>query len=143
MAEGALRHAAAKAGLDIRVDSAGTAGYHIGENPDSRAIAVARSQGVDISALIGRQLSASDFHDFTHVFALDAANMAGINARAPRHGTAHVAMLLDAIEGQEGKAVPDPYYGDESDFETCWATVSEAADALVARFLDQGVDARF
>ena len=142
MAEGALREAAAKAGLNIHVDSVGTASYHIGENPDPRAIAVARAHGVDISKLRGRQLSAADFDNFTYLLAMDAANMAGINARAPRHGTAHIAMVLDAVEGQAGESVSDPYYGDEADFEACWATVSEAADALVARFLEESVAKR-
>ena len=38
----------------LEVDSAGTAGYHVGERPDRRAIAVARDQGIDISHLRGR-----------------------------------------------------------------------------------------
>lgn len=143
IAEGAFREAALKAGLDIRVDSAGTASYHIGEPPDPRAIAVAQQHGVDISGLRGRQLSESDFHDFTHIFALDTANMAGIKARASRHGTASLALLLDVVEGKKGQPVPDPYYGDEKDFEECWATVSAAIDALVKRLKAQGAGALF
>jgi len=143
MAEGAFAKAAADAGLDIRVASAGTAGYHIGEAPDPRAIEAARANGVDISGALGQQLADSDFTDFTHIFALDAANMAGIKARAPRYKTAHLAMLLDAVDGRKGDAVHDPYYGDERDFEDCWAVVNEAANALVARFKVDGANARF
>lgn len=36
MGEAVLRHEAKKRGIDIEVDSAGTAGYHIGEVPDHR-----------------------------------------------------------------------------------------------------------
>jgi protein-tyrosine phosphatase len=132
MAEGAFRKAARKAGLDVTVDSVGTASYHIGEPPDPRAIATAETHGVDISQARGRQLSREDFRNFTHIYALDKANLAGVEARAPRDGTAEVALLLDVLKGREGEPVPDPYYGDEAGFEDCWQTIAEATDALVA-----------
>ena len=128
-----MRAAAQKAGLDIHIDSVGTAAYHIGEPPDPRAIATARSHGVDISGLRGRQLSDKDFAAFTHIIALDKANMAGIKARAPRHGDFQLMLLLDALEGREGEPVPDPYYGDDGGFEECWQMINEAVDALIAR----------
>ena len=131
MAEGALRAAAEKAGLDIVVDSVGTASYHVGEAPDPRAIATARRHGVDISGALGRQLSEADFARFTHIFAMDKANMAGIKARAPRNTDATIALLLDLVEGREGEAVADPYYGDEYNFEQCWQTIQIGIDALI------------
>ena len=143
MAEGAFREAARKAGLAAKADSVGTAAYHIGQAPDPRAIATALSKGVDISQLRGRQLSESEFHDFTHIFALDRANLAGIKARQPRNGNAKVALLLDAVEGRHGKAVPDPYYGDDEGFEECWGTISAAIDAIVARLATEGPSATF
>ena len=36
MGEAVLRDIAAKRGVDIYVDSAGTAGYHVGDVPDER-----------------------------------------------------------------------------------------------------------
>ena len=143
MAEGAFREAALKAGLDAYVDSVGTASYHIGESPDPRAIATAKGRGVDISYLQGCQLSDEDFRQFTHIFALDKANLAGIRARAPRDGTAKVALLLDALEGRQGESVADPYYGDEAGFETCFDEISEAVDAVVGRLLKEGAQATF
>lgn len=143
MAEGALRSAAAKAGLEIRIDSAGTADYHIGSAPDPRAIAAARTNGVDISGLKARQLAAEDFRNFTHIFGLDKANMEGIRARCPNNTMASVAMLLEALPGHDSEPVVDPYHGDDEGFEACWDIVAEAADALVERFMIEGVDARF
>lgn len=134
MAQGAFSAAASKAGLDVQTDSVGTAAYHIGESPDPRAIATARQHGVDISTLRGRQLSEEDFARFTHIFALDTANMAGIKARAPRDHQAHVSLLLDVFNDRKGESVADPYYGGESDFEACWAQVS-AATSLLAKQL--------
>ena len=137
MAEGAFRKAALDAGLDIVVDSAGTAGYHIGEPPDPRAIATAQSHGIDISDGRGRQLSEEDFDRFSHIFALDTANLAGIKARRPRHCRAEVGLLLDVFGDRKGESVADPYYGDESDFEACWDEVSRAASKLAQRLRAQ------
>ncbi|UAB76934.1 low molecular weight phosphotyrosine protein phosphatase [Erythrobacter sp. SCSIO 43205] len=137
MAEGAFRQAATDAGLKVAVDSAGTASYHIGTPPDPRAIKVARRHGVDIAQGRGRQLCEQDFEQFTHIFALDTANLAGIEARAPRYSQAKVALLLDAIDGCAGQSVADPYYGDESDFEECWSQISRATEHLVERFKRQ------
>ncbi|MEM1051813.1 MAG: low molecular weight protein-tyrosine-phosphatase [Pseudomonadota bacterium] len=130
MAEGAFRSAALKAGLDVKVASVGTAGYHIGDPPDPRAIEVARRHGVDIAGNRGRQLAESDFSAFTHIFALDTANLAGINARSPRHHGAHISLLLDVFDGSRGESVADPYYGDADDFADCWDQITRASAEL-------------
>lgn len=142
MAEGAFRAAAARHGLECDVDSAGTASYHIGHAPDPRAIATARARGVEISGQSARQIGREDFYRYTHIIAMDAANLAGIKAQAPRDATAHVALLMDAVAGREGMAVLDPYYGDEALFASVWDDITEGVEALAARFAEEGVAVR-
>ncbi|WP_067790018.1 low molecular weight protein-tyrosine-phosphatase [Paraurantiacibacter namhicola] len=134
LAEGAFRQAASDAGLEAGADSAGTANYHVGKLPDERSIAAAREHGVDITAQRARQLAAADYTRFTHIFALDEDNLADIRARAPKDATAEIALLMDAVPGQEGEAVADPYYGGPEGFQQTWREVRMAAEALVARF---------
>ena len=74
LAEAAFRKAAAEAGLAAEADSAGTGDWHVGEPPDRRAQATARRHGIDISGYRGRQVSARDFHRFTHILALEDIN---------------------------------------------------------------------
>jgi low molecular weight phosphotyrosine protein phosphatase len=38
MGQAVLKHEAAKRGIDIEVDSAGTGAYHVGEDPDDRYV---------------------------------------------------------------------------------------------------------
>lgn len=134
LAEAAFRMAAANAGLAVAVDSAGTGDWHVGKSPDSRAMATAARYGTDIAAYRARQLADEDFHRFTHIFALDHANLADIRERAPKDSEAHISLLLDMVPGREGQAVADPYFGDEAGFETTWRDVVEAAEALTRRF---------
>src|SRR3954453_20587536 len=62
-AEGVFRQVIRDAGLDDRIatDSAGTHGYHVGEPPDSRSVAAARSRGVDIADLRARRVKSANF----------------------------------------------------------------------------------
>ena len=71
MAEGIMRNLG---GDKIEVDSAGTAGYHIGSQPDKRMIATAFEHGIDISNLSARQFQADDFDLFDVIFAMDSSN---------------------------------------------------------------------
>jgi protein-tyrosine phosphatase len=133
LAEAAFRARAVEAGLDLTVDSAGTGGWHVGEPPDRRAQATALRHGIDISRYRGRQVEREDFRRFTHIFALDHDNLANLRRLAPADGTAEIGLLLDLVEGLEGEAVADPYYGDETGFQRTWDQVDAAARALVAR----------
>ncbi|HNJ47695.1 MAG TPA: low molecular weight protein-tyrosine-phosphatase [Novosphingobium sp.] len=132
MAEGAFRAEAERAGLDVAIDSAGTAAYHVGEPPDPRAQATARAHGAEIGHLRGRQLVADDFVRFTHILVMDHSNLANAQAIVPPGSITRPMLLLDLVAGREGAAVADPYYGGEEHFEDTWDDVSRAARALVA-----------
>jgi len=138
LAEGALRAVAARAGLELVVDSAGTGNWHHGEPPDRRAQAAAKRHGADISGLRARQVTPGDFRRFDHVLALDSQNLRDLQAIAPADGTAELGLLMDLVPGREGSSVADPYYGEDRDFDTSWADVAAAAEALVARLKRNG-----
>ena len=131
LAEAAFRAAAARAGLAVAIDSAGTGDWHIGEPPDHRARAEAARHGIDISTYRARQVEPADFHRFTHICALDSANLVNLRELAPPGAPARLALLLDYVAGQTGGSVPDPYFGGQDDFAECWRLVSLGADALV------------
>jgi protein-tyrosine phosphatase len=135
MAEGAFRVAAQARGLAARVDSAGTASYHLGHEPDPRAIMAARHHGIDIAGQSARQIERDDFYSFTHIIAMDRANLEALRAKAPRGATARLAMLLDAVEGRRGEPVADPYYGDNAAFEAAWRVISRGVEAWVEKLL--------
>jgi protein-tyrosine phosphatase len=130
LAEAAFRAEAERLGLDAEIDSAGTGGWHEGEPPDRRAIAVARRKGVDIAALRARQVTRGDFDRFDHIVALDAENLADLAALRPAGSRARLSLLLDHVPGRQGEAVADPYYGGDAAFDATWRDVTEAAAAF-------------
>ena len=130
LAEGAFRAEAARLGLDVEADSAGTGGWHAGEPPDTRAIAAARRGGVDISGQRARKVTRADFERFDHIVALDEENFADLERLRPTGSRARLSLLLDHVPGREGQAVADPYYGGERHFDATWRDVTEAARGL-------------
>lgn len=133
LAEAAFSREARRLGLDVDIDSAGTGDWHIGRPPDSRASAVAARNGVDIAHLRARQVTADDFRRFDYIVALDAENLADLRRMRPADGKAELSLLLDHVEGREGQAVADPYYGGEEHFDATWSDVTEGAKGLARR----------
>ena len=75
LAEGILR---SKVDPDmVYVDSAGTGGYHIGNAPDPRSIAIAKKYGVDIAHHRCSKFEVVDFNEFDLIFAIDKTNYKG------------------------------------------------------------------
>ena len=130
LAEAAFRQEVGRRGIEVEIDSAGTGSWHIGDPPDRRAQAVAMRHGVDIGGYRGRQVKPDDFRRFTHVVALDRDNLADLERIRPSDGTAELLLLLDAVEGRQGKSVADPYYGDDADFDITWADAVAGAKGL-------------
>jgi len=138
LAEAAFRREAERLGLDVEVDSAGTGDWHIGYPPDPRAAAVAARNGIDISNLKARLVTAEDFRRFDHIVALDPNNLRDLERLRPAGGKARLSLLLDHVEGRQGQAVADPYYGDDSHFDAAWDEVSAGAEALARRIAEGG-----
>lgn len=117
MAEGILRDMIAKDGLDWSTDSAGTGDYHVGEQPDQRAMKAMRDRGIDISDLRARQLRASDFEEFDLLLAMDGSNLQNMRAVAPNAELAMKAkLIMDYAPEHALREVPDPYFGGDEGF---------------------------
>lgn len=117
----------------IQVDSAGTAGYHVGSPPDPRSVAVARKYQIDISQQRCRRFVREDFERFDHIFVMDQSNYQDIVelAQEEEHYD-KVRLLLEEIDPGPSE-VPDPYYGGEQGFEYVFELIDQACEALVLR----------
>jgi protein-tyrosine phosphatase len=133
LAEAAFRREAERLGLDVEIDSAGTGDWHIGYPPDPRAAAVAARNGIAIDHLRARQVTPDDFRRFDHIVALDANNLRDLERLRPADGKAQLSLLLDHVDGREGQAVADPYYGEDLHFDAAWADVAAGAEALARK----------
>jgi protein-tyrosine phosphatase len=133
-AEAVLRALAASEARDmvIEIDSAGTAGYHIGMPPDVRSQAAARRRGYEMSALRARIVEPLDFERFDLVLAMDRENLGVLRARAPAARRARVRLFLEFAPEAGTAEVPDPYYGGVNGFEEVLDLIEAAARGLLA-----------
>lgn len=135
LAEGALRRRIAGSPLAgmVEVDSAGTGDWHVGQPPDSRAIACARRHDVDIGMLRGRQVSPGDFDKFDWLLCADADNLDDVRRIAPPRARHKVALLMEWARVEDASSIPDPYTGNTQHFEEVWRLVDAAAQGVVDR----------
>jgi protein-tyrosine phosphatase len=133
LAEGILRKKIQQKNLNIEVDSAGTGSWHIGENPDPRAVSIALKYGIDISGLIGRQFTMEDFDRFDRILVMDDANYSAIMALARNEAERKkVELILNHSHPATNACVPDPYFGGQEGFERVYRLLDEACE----KFLD-------
>ncbi|KAF7320378.1 Phosphotyrosine protein phosphatase [Mycena kentingensis (nom. inval.)] len=128
MGEAVLAAHAKERGIDIEVDSCGTAGYHAGEEPDERTLITCKKHGVPIDHK-SRKLRLTDFKNFTHILASDESNLRDIERAKPKDSTAVVRLWGSYLDG---RPIPDPWYGGTSGFELTF----KQCTALSKAFLD-------
>lgn len=114
----------------VFVDSAGTAGYHIGKAPDSRSIAVAKKYGIDIRRQACRQLKSSDLDNFDLIFAMDISNYENILKLSKNKEQRQKIKLLLNDGNTIDQEVPDPYYGGKDGFEHVFQLINEACNRI-------------
>ncbi len=133
-AEGVFRALVARAGLAGRVeaDSAGTHGAHVGEPPDARSAAAARSRGIVLDSLRARQVAAADFAAFDLVLAMDRGHHAQLARLCPPGRADRLRLFMDFAPDLGIRDVPDPYYGAGDGFARVLDLIEAGCDGLLA-----------
>ena len=119
----------------VFVDSAGTAAYHVGEQPDERSIAIARVNGIDISNQSARKFTKEDFHNFDHIFVMDQSNLENVLNQADSQEEKNKVQLILSLADGAPNEVPDPYYGGDEGFELVYNLLDDACDYMVKHTL--------
>jgi protein-tyrosine phosphatase len=135
LAEGIMQDKLTKAGLyQIRVHSAGTADFHVGETPDPRSINNALKHGIDIRSHRGRQFKTEDFSNYDIIYVMDESNYTNVIALTSNaDNQAKVKLILDVIEGNNRVSVPDPYFGGEEGFEAVFQMLDRACEIVLKK----------
>lgn len=133
-AEVVLRTVAAREApeLELEVDSAGTAAYHVGEPPDPRTREAAARRGYDLTAPRARIVEPADFERFDLILAMDREILRALRRRAPTTAHQRLRLFLEFAPEAGPEDVPDPYYGGPNGFEEVLDLVEAATRALLA-----------
>lgn len=118
------------------VDSAGTGNWHVGRQPDSRSIAIAKLRGLDISKQKGRQFTTKDFETNDYIFVMDNSNYRNVIQLAPnQEAKSKVSLILNDLFPNENVDVPDPYYGMEDGFSNVYGMLDEVCEIIAEKLI--------
>ncbi|RRQ48275.1 low molecular weight phosphotyrosine protein phosphatase [Maribacter algicola] len=131
LAEGILKSKVDTA--TVYIDSAGTGGYHIGNPPDHRSIAIAKKYGIDISHQVCRKLKAKDLEDFDIIYAMDKSNYSNIIGLSRNEEQAAKVKLLLSETNNGELEVPDPYYDSVDGFEKVFHMIDAACETIAKK----------
>ncbi|RHW34945.1 low molecular weight phosphotyrosine protein phosphatase [Lysinibacillus yapensis] len=133
MAEAVMRDLVEKKGLEsrIKVDSAATSSWHIGEPPHKGTLAKLKEVGIATTGMKGRQLAREDFEEFDYIVGMDSSNVQNIRQMLGQPDHPKIFRFLDLTDHR--KDVPDPYY--TGDFQETYDLVMEGCAALLDKIL--------
>ena len=120
--------------LNLIVDSAGTAGYHIGSPPDNRSIEIADKYNINLRDQRARQFNSTDFNQFDIIYAMDTNNYANLIAISNNEEERKkVRIILNEINPGLCQSIPDPYYGGKDGFQKVYNMLDKACEKIVAQ----------
>ena len=134
LAEGILLKKITAVGLDWKVDSAGTNGYHVSESPHYLSQRVAKKKGIDISKQLCRRFVPADFDRFDKIYAMAAdvvEEMKQISGN--KFNPEKVELILNVVHPGENKDVPDPWYGPEAGYYEVFDLLENACEVLIKK----------
>ena len=134
LAEGILR---SKISEKHTVESAGTISFHEGSPPDKRSTKIAKEYGVDISHQRANYFTEKHLEDFDKIFCMDLKNLEDVLSKAKSEEQRNkVSLIMEeaGVLSDEKIEVPDPYYGDMSDFEKVYQMLDQACEAIVKKY---------
>lgn len=128
LAEGIMK---TKLPESFMVDSAGTISMHEGEHPDKRAVKTAANHHIDISKQRSRPITRADFKTFDKIYCMDVDVLADVVSKAENEEERQkISLFLEALGDHKNAEVPDPYWGDMSDFEKVFQLLDRGCDAI-------------
>ena len=135
LAEGILKDKAEKAGLNWKIESAGTNGFHNGEAPHPLSQKVALTRGIDISNQRSRQFKLSDWKEYDRIYALATDVLQDMRKMSKTaFDPAKADLLLNELYPQENQDVPDPYYGAEPGYHDVFDMIDQACEKIIERY---------
>ena len=113
----------------FQIDSAGTGGWHAGDEADPRSRAEGDRRGYRLDTP-ARQIEAADFDRFDLLICMDVENAAVLIDRGAPDDK--VRLLLEWHPEEHLQEVPDPYYGGEDGFSHMYDLIEAGCDGLLA-----------
>lgn len=139
-AEAAIRDEAAKQGMDVEVDSAGTGSWNIGEPPNPQAVEAGERMGLEIRGR-ARKVNKADFDRFDIIVVMDRSNLRDVVSLTPNlEARAKVRLFRTYDSDSELDEIPDPYGRSDRVFDETMSVIRSSARGLIDSLVSVGVE---
>jgi len=137
LAEAIFVHKIGERGITDRfeIDSCGTSNYNVGDGPDPRTLSNATRNGVSMNH-VARQMRQKDFEYYDRIVVMDSQNYRNVTAFSDPAHHPKVVMMRSFDPAGTGD-VPDPYYGDEDDFQEVFEILDRTVESFIERLLKE------
>ena len=122
-------------------DSAGTAGYHVGDLADPRSIKTAASHGIEMDHIV-RKIGKEDLDEFDHIAVMDEQNFEDVHTLYYKtKGFPPAAEKLFLIRDFDPEVrgvhdVLDPYFDSLEVFEEVYRILHRSNEKLIEHLVD-------
>lgn len=144
MAEAIFRKLVDERGFSsqIKTESVGIMGWHVGKSPDRRTLEVLAEHAIETSH-VGRKLTQEDLTDFDHIAVMDEANFEAVYNFFYEYlhavpGARKLFLIRDFDPAVRGvQEVPDPYYEDKKAFRKVYEILHRSCEKLIDFLIDE------
>lgn len=122
----------------IYIDSAGTAGYHVGESPDPRMIGYAAKRGYNVDHTTRKFNPAKDFIKFDYIITMDNENFEEVKSHDNVNKFSHkIFRMADFCRNIKVDEVPDPYYEGEKGFNNVLDILEDGCKGILEKLKNE------
>lgn len=119
---------------NFEIDSAGTTGYHVGQNADRRMLSHAIKRGFNLTSISRKFYPETDFDHFDYIIGMDDENMFDLKNIARNEGDLNkLYKMTDFSKEWDYSEVPDPYYGGDAGFELVLDLLEDSCKGLLEK----------
>lgn len=134
MAEAVLRHKIEQRGLSgaVKVDSAGTGDWHIGNVPHEGTRKLLDRWGISYEGMVARKVKESDLVDFDYIIGMDDSNISNLR-KLTGGAEAEIMKFMDLLPEERLREVPDPYF--TGNFDEVYRLIDAGCDILLDKIV--------
>lgn len=139
LAEGILKEKIKADKLNVLVESCGFEPFHVGDQPDIRAIEIASLNNIDISNQRARLFKPAYFDYYDKIYVMDQNNYRMVIAKARNEEDKRkVDFIMNVINPGSNIPVADPYYGGRDNFKKTFEMLDNATDKIIEVLKNEG-----
>lgn len=132
IAQGVMQKLVTEHGLDWNIDSAGTNGFHNGEQPHQHSIQICKQNGIDISTQTSRRITRDDLKNYDYILCMAQEVIDEMQTMFGNELTNKpIKLLMEFAYPGQKMDIQDPWYGPASGYGPVFDLIQQGCEAFI------------